>query len=89
MLIAISFVIEFLTEDRWKWLEGQKAASPKLNFRGQDIHTAISLHNLRDALLENTSELSFELCNWNYLLAFVMLNCVHTHQNTIISIISD
>ena len=33
---------------RWKWLEGHAALSPKSNFKGQGIHKAISLDNLRD-----------------------------------------
>ena len=40
---------------RWKWLEGHVAPPPKSQFRGQGIHTAISLRDLRDASLENTS----------------------------------
>ena len=51
---------------RWKWLEGHVAPPPKSQFRGQGIHTAISLHDLRDASLENTSGPSFELRNSNY-----------------------
>ena len=35
-------------------------------YRGQHIHTAISLHDLRDASLENPSGLSFEMRNSNY-----------------------
>ena len=51
---------------RRKWLESHVAPPPKSQFRGQDIHTAISLHDLRDASLENTSGPSFELHNSNY-----------------------
>ena len=36
-------------------VEGQVAPPPKSQFRGQGIHTVISLHDLRDASLENTS----------------------------------
>ena len=32
-----------------------QSLSPKSKLRGQGIHTAISLHDLRDALLENIS----------------------------------
>ena len=42
------------------------SSAPKSQFRGQGIHTAISLRDLRDASLENTSRPSFELCNSNY-----------------------
>ena len=42
------------------------APPPKSQFRGQGIHMAISLHDLRDASLENTSGPSFELRNSNY-----------------------
>ena len=34
---------------RRKWLEGHLALPPKSRFRGQGIHTVISLHDLRDA----------------------------------------
>ena len=34
---------------RRKWLEGHVAPPPKSQFRGQGIHTVISLHDLRDA----------------------------------------
>ena len=51
---------------RQKWLEGHVALPPKSQFRGQGIHTAISLRDLRDGSLENTSEPSFELRNSNY-----------------------
>ena len=59
---------------RLKWLEGHLYVAPppppppkkkkkkkKSQFRGQGIHTVISLHDLRDAYLENTSGLSFEM----------------------------
>ena len=49
-----------------KWLEGHIAPPPKSQFRGQGIHTAISLRDLRDASLENTSGPPFELRNSNY-----------------------
>ena len=70
MLIAISFEIEFQLENcavyRRKWLEGRvQAPPPKSQVRGQGIHTAILLHDLRDASLENTSEPTFELPNSN------------------------
>ena len=70
MVIAVSFVIEFLFKTSTvlcmrKWLEGHVALSPKSKFRGQGIHTVISLRNLRDASLENNSGRSFEFCNWN------------------------
>ena len=50
----------------WKRLEGHVALPPKSQFRGQGIHTAISLSDLRDASLENISGPSFELSNSNY-----------------------
>ena len=34
---------------RRKWLEGHVAPPPKSQFRGQGIHTAILLHDLRNA----------------------------------------
>ena len=46
---------------RRKWLEGHLAPPPKSQFIGQGIHTVISLHDLRDAWLENTSGPSFEM----------------------------
>ena len=46
-----------------KWLEGHVAPPSKSQVRGQGIHTAILRRDLRDASLENTSGLSFELCN--------------------------
>ena len=45
-----------------KWLEGHVAQPPKSQFRG---HMAISLHDLRDASLKNTSGPSFELNDSN------------------------
>ena len=42
------------------------ALPPKSQFRGQGIHTVISLRDLRDTPLENTSGPSFELRNSNY-----------------------
>ena len=51
---------------RRKWLERHIAPPLKSQFRGQGIHTAISLRDLRDASLENTSWPSFELHNSNY-----------------------
>ena len=33
---------------RRKWLEGHLALPPKSQFRGQGIHTVISLRDLRD-----------------------------------------
>ena len=51
---------------RRKWLEGHVAPPPKSQFRGQGIQLAISLRDLRDASLENTSGPSFELRNSNY-----------------------
>ena len=51
---------------RRKWLEGHVAPPPKSQLRGHGIHTAISLHDLRDASLENTSGPSFELRISNY-----------------------
>ena len=50
---------------RWKWLERHVAPPLKSQFRGQGIHTAISLRDLRDASLENTWP-SFELPNSIY-----------------------
>ena len=50
----------------------------KSQFRGQGIHTAISLHDFRDAPLENTSGPSFELGNFK--LPFVILICIDTGQ---------
>ena len=47
-------------------LEGHVAPPPKSQSRGQDIHTVISLGDLRDVSLENTSGPSFELLNSNY-----------------------
>ena len=47
-------------------LEGHVAPPPKSQFRGQGIHTAILLRDLRDASLENTSAPSCELRNSNY-----------------------
>ena len=49
----------------WMWL-CHVAPPPKSQFRGQGIHTAISLHDLRDVPLENTSGPSFELSNSNF-----------------------
>ena len=49
---------------RQKWLEGHLqnvAPPPKSQFRGQGIHTVISLRDLRDAQLENTFGPSFEM----------------------------
>ena len=66
---------------RRKWIEGHIAPPPKSQFRGQSIHTAISLRDLRDVLLENTSGPSFELCYSNYAV------CVHTGQNAVICMI--
>ena len=42
------------------------SSAPKSQFRGQGIHTTISLRDLRDASLENSSGPSFELRNSNY-----------------------
>ena len=56
MLIATSISFE---------LEGHVALPPKSQFIGQGIHTASLLRDLRDASLENTSGLSFELRNSN------------------------
>ena len=47
------------------WLEGHIAPLPKSQFRGQGIHTVISLRDLKDESLENTSGPSFELHNSN------------------------
>ena len=52
--------------NRRKWLEGHVAPSPKSQCRGQGIHTAILLRDLRDASPENTSWRSLELHNSNY-----------------------
>ena len=49
-----------------KRLEGHVASHPKSQFRGQGIHTAFLLRDLRDMSLENTSGPSFELHNSNY-----------------------
>ena len=68
---------------RRKWLDGHVAKPPKSQFRGQGIHTAISLCDLRDASLENTSGPSFEF------IIQIMLICIHTGQNTVIRIICD
>ena len=50
---------------RRKWLEGHLAPRPppppQITIRGQGIHTVISLRDLRDAYLENTSGPSFEM----------------------------
>ena len=67
MLIDISFEIEFLlkcTVYRRKWLEGHVAPPPKSQFRGQGIYTAISLRDLRDASLENTSGQSLQFAQF-------------------------
>ena len=58
---------------RRKRLEGHVAPPPKLQFRVQRIHTMISLRDLRDTPLENTSGPSFELHNSNYA-------NLHTHR---------
>ena len=55
------------------------APPPKSQFRGQGIHTVISLPDLRDASLENISE--------PIKLSFVMIICIHMGQNTIIRMI--
>ena len=68
---------------RRKWLEGHVTPSPKSQFRGQGIHTAISLRDLRDASLENTSGPSFELRNSNYASRcnFVYTRSKYRHSN--------
>ena len=43
-----------------------RSSAPKSQFRGRGIHKVISLCDLRDASLENTSRPSFELHNLNY-----------------------
>ena len=65
MLIAISFEIRKCVVYRRKLSEGHVATPPKSQFRGQGIHTAISLRDLRDASLENTTGPTFELHNSN------------------------
>ena len=60
-----SFLLENAVYRR-KWLEGHVALPPKSQLRGQGIHTAISLRDLRDASLENASGQSFALLNSNY-----------------------
>ena len=68
-----------------KWLEGHVALPPKSQFRGQGIHTAILLRDLRDAKLENTSGPSFELRISNYALR---CNFAYTRsKNTVIRMI--
>ena len=56
---------------------------PNHNFRGQGIHMAVSLRDLTDASLENTSGPSFELRNSNHTL-FELRNShyanLHTHR---------
>ena len=70
---------------RQKWLEGHVAPPPKSQFRGQGIHTAISLRYLRDASLEK----HLQTVIWipQFILHIAMLICVHTVQNTIIRMI--
>ena len=70
---------------RPKWLEGHVALPPKSQFRGQGIHTAISLSDLRDASLENTSGQFIWIAQFK--LPFVMLICVHTGHNTVMRMI--
>ena len=67
MLIAIYFEIEFLLENGLSGGGGgvvrrshSSAPPPKSQFRGQGIHRAISLGDLRNSSLENTSGQSFE-----------------------------
>ena len=65
-----------------KWLEGHVALLPKSQFRGQCIHTAISLHDLRDASLQKNLQINIWIAQSK--LAFMMLICVHMGQNTVI-----
>ena len=76
-----SFVIELLLEKvrflggTWKWLGGQVEPSPKSKFRGQGIHMAILLRNLRDTSLETPADEHFNFA--------IEISCrdsnVHTH----------
>ena len=132
MLIAFSFVIEFLLEMHGLSVEVVRrshtcSAVSKFKIKGQGIHTAISLLNLRAGASEASEETKhwrgkrlfvnnglplqcfvaqnlptplFERCVtgkhlWTIIwiaqlkLAFVMLVCIHTGQNTIISMIGN